>query len=528
MPTTTTSCHDKDNVDDDDQDPDPDQSSFLTQKEEESFQKLDIGEATATLLPTNDNIHHPNQEEDDKKKNDTDDNVNSNDDYDDDDWSTSSTASDPSEILSHSVASRHTKEQKKPNLAERRARNIQRNQEFLQTLQLQRQYPLGDSDPSNHVDIDNNNKKRNKQTKIDHENRNGQCKNSMMMAKMPYILQRIQDDQASCVQGPSLVQKYPHRQEQIRKLSSYLFLPRLSGQSMTHTTQLQLPPIFITGPPGTGKTSIVQDFLLRKQQEHQQLKNSFVSHAYVDCQTLDSPDSFTHAAYRIFHQNCKAETVRRRNNVISSTDIRKQSPSKRHSSTTTIRKKKEISFQKEYQSTTSSGSTALTDMADLGRRLQRLFATMQRRHGIVTNAAILIVDHAETLLSSYLRNSTTTTNNTTINRLAQLLLLPRTTFGESFPLTVVVITNSVLLEYTGTYLAILLCWKGVSSFLFFRKMMMILIGFIVIHFVRFVYFCNPCRRTQSLGIAMDDCGTYCPSANSFSRLSWQTHPERGT
>lgn len=368
---------------------------------------------------------------------------------DDDDWSTScGTSDDPCSEMYNAVSSQ---KKKKPDLAERRARNIQRNQEFLHALHLRRRDEIGNPNESIHDDIhESKTTSHDQPTKVKREKTYGDC-NSIMMAKMPYILQRIQHEQGSSVPSISLVQKYPHRQEQIRKLSSYLLLTRQTAQLMTHARQL--PPIFITGPPGTGKTSIVRDLLIRQQQEQDPQKNFFISHAYVDCQTLDGPENFTHVAYRLFYQNYKAEMDRRK--LPYTTGNMKQSPfnQKSHS----MRKRKERSFQKEYQSTPSTGSSSLTDMADLGRRLHRLFTNVQQRRrqhgGIVMSAAILVVDHAEALLlSSSQGSTTTTTNNNPINRLAQLLLLPRTTFGDPFPLTIVVITNSVLLEYTGAYL----------------------------------------------------------------------------
>jgi hypothetical protein len=88
--------------------------------------------------------------------------------------------------------------------------------------------------------------------------------------------------------------RYPHRQAQIRKLFSFLSVP-VAACSLE--TVYRPPPIFVTGPCGTGKTSIIQNVIRQLEIQNSndiaattstQSSRSMVLHSYTDCNTLDA------------------------------------------------------------------------------------------------------------------------------------------------------------------------------------------------------------------------------------------------
>lgn len=92
-----------------------------------------------------------------------------------------------------------------------------------------------------------------------------------------------------------LLERYPHRESQIRALTSQLHAT--IGQVCSAKQRARYPdtvyvpsPIFITGPSGTGKTSIVCDVvevLEKKENPNDSKETSRVGNAYINCATLE-------------------------------------------------------------------------------------------------------------------------------------------------------------------------------------------------------------------------------------------------
>ena len=132
----------------------------------------------------------------------------------------------------------------------------------------------------------------------------------------------------------SLMKRYPHRENQIRNLSSILSSTiSISSSVLLQQQQQQVQdedvyvpsPIFCLGPHSTGKTSIVCDVvevLLRKQeqdestkkisaatttsattaqQQQQQQASPLLKAAYVDCSILE-PSSIERLVYMVYQQ----------------------------------------------------------------------------------------------------------------------------------------------------------------------------------------------------------------------------------
>jgi hypothetical protein len=112
-----------------------------------------------------------------------------------------------------------------------------------------------------------------------------------------------------------LYEKYPHRQMQVRTLLG-LLRPAMSVESRTSETGRDIgfgsgnssnsvpPPIFVAGPSGTGKTSVVLDVL-------DVLQCSEVASAYVDCAALDTPNlrAVTRTLLQQLQQHAKANAA---------------------------------------------------------------------------------------------------------------------------------------------------------------------------------------------------------------------------
>lgn len=95
-------------------------------------------------------------------------------------------------------------------------------------------------------------------------------------------------------------------------------------------------------------------------------------------------------------------------------------------------------------------NTAPTAVWMFGRALERLLLSSAS-----CTAVVLVVDHAERLLSlGSNSNTTSTTSGDRVNFLAQLLLLPRTL---GLNVTIIVITKSVMLEHCSKCECIFIC-----------------------------------------------------------------------
>ena len=139
-------------------------------------------------------------------------------------------------------------------------------------------------------------------------------------------------EDAEAIQLEELEELYPHRQAQIMQLWSLLSpcLPPMANSmddnsslnfaapSAAPTTHHVPTPIFITGPAGTGKSTIVRDVVGRLQESRstQYLypqQPHRVGSAYINCATLDRRnsngkavmDEILHEAYRQLAQDMK-------------------------------------------------------------------------------------------------------------------------------------------------------------------------------------------------------------------------------
>lgn len=141
------------------------------------------------------------------------------------------------------------------------------------------------------------------------------------------------EEDAEDVMLEELEELYPHRQAQIMQLWSLLSpcLPPMINSTDSSNSTLTFapsatptmthhvpPPIFITGPAGTGKSTLVRDLVGRLQasrstQYHYPQQPHRVGSAYINCATLDRRnsngkavmDEILHEAYRQLAQDMK-------------------------------------------------------------------------------------------------------------------------------------------------------------------------------------------------------------------------------
>ena len=148
------------------------------------------------------------------------------------------------------------------------------------------------------------------------------------------------EEDAEAAMLEELEELYPHRQAQINQLWSLLSpaLPptttsmsssSMNASNMYNATQTATatqnipPPLFVTGPAGTGKTSLVRDVVRRLQQFRSSIVYATptaprVGSAYINCATLDSNNNnkgssssspmeeLLHEAYRQLAHDMKA------------------------------------------------------------------------------------------------------------------------------------------------------------------------------------------------------------------------------
>ena len=306
-----------------------------------------------------------------------------------------------------------------------------------------------------------------------------------------------------------LVKKYPYREGQVRRLTALLHgnlgacrgLMRNRGTASgaatnMHDATVHVPgPIFLTGPRGCGKTSIVKDVLQMLQAENTTLNGGTTSRptlrsAYINCVTLEpsSMERLVADAYKQlkpttdYSSRCRERRARQRRHVTSivphsSTSQSTAGKSPKNSSETgnVMISTNKISvggdFMAENQTrlqprraakvvvpsssatskkrkANSSKVTAARDepmddvvetshstMAAFGRSLHRFFGAGSQR------AAVLVIDNAERLLTLSARKAA----HEKTNCLAELLLLPKV---MRLNLTIVLISRYSLLYGT--------------------------------------------------------------------------------
>lgn len=176
-------------------------------------------------------------------------------------------------------------------LKERMLRNQTRNAEFLRSLneKYQEQIPaaLKRSRASRK-------RKINTETKYDVE-ADRKPRGMLRKVQATTSLSKESNSRTLGERLRSLMAQYPHRESQIHHLAALLH----GSVGACHTTPkgslaLQVPaPIFISGPPSTGKTSVVKDVV-------KALHNERLHSAYIHCETLEpsSVERLVSDAYR--------------------------------------------------------------------------------------------------------------------------------------------------------------------------------------------------------------------------------------
>jgi Cdc6-like AAA superfamily ATPase len=102
-----------------------------------------------------------------------------------------------------------------------------------------------------------------------------------------------------------LYQQYPHRDSQIRRLTSLLHstISQVSGEPTgDYASSIYVPaPIFVVGPRGTGKTSVVCDVVETLEKNERRDRASRVASAYINCFTLE-PSSIERLVSNAYNQ----------------------------------------------------------------------------------------------------------------------------------------------------------------------------------------------------------------------------------
>jgi len=338
---------------------------------------------------------------------------------------------------SSSLSSSSSEEEEEEDLTylEKRARKVQRNQALLESLGLAR--PL----------LHNKRKKPNQQATDDKENKDFVDENDAENSGV--LPMALLSDDSVIVDDRTLYERFPHRQQQIRKLLSLL-------RPFSRTVHLIPAPIWVTGPSGTGKSdivrSVVQHLSLSAPQSTTRSSSKRMLCAHVNCATLIGTtvssllEEVTTMVYRQFESlvylTKSKGHKKRRSRPSTKPDKRRKTMDRDHlarSAAPTIDAQSKESTSKSLDKALSDyqNSSAMT-VAKFGRDLQGLF---RKRY-----CGIVVLDQAERLLSHTAVNS-----NNIASALAQLLLLPKRT---NVPLAIVNITNSNLLHYTRKFRAI--------------------------------------------------------------------------
>jgi Cdc6-like AAA superfamily ATPase len=128
----------------------------------------------------------------------------------------------------------------------------------------------------------------------------------MLMKGSHRILRSLEfDDESETLPDriQRLYQQYPHRDSQIRRLASLLHstILQVSGEQ-TGDSSIYVPaPIFVVGPRGTGKTSVVCDVVETLEKNERRDRASRVASAYINCFTLE-PSSIERLVYNAYNQ----------------------------------------------------------------------------------------------------------------------------------------------------------------------------------------------------------------------------------
>lgn len=151
-----------------------------------------------------------------------------------------------------------------------------------------------------------------------------------------------------------------------------------------------------------------------------------------------------------------------------------------------------------------------TTVWNLGRALVKLFQKFKRsvEQDSTRVSTIIVLDNAERMISqaaSTKKSSFIATSSPGLSYLSQLLLLPQTI---GLNISIVVITNSILLEHTGMFR------EKVEGFFF-------------------SYFApNSCRcsirRSQFFMFQRYNCWSFPSNSNPLSSLSWKIYTQEGT
>jgi AAA ATPase domain len=322
--------------------------------------------------------------------------------------------SNPDSLPGHDVCSPEP-ESPKPQtpLKTRRARNEIRNQKFLANLGLQ--YGLTAKDERKKVEessvagIDSNLSEENFHQSI--------CS----LLPIPHLIGELFPSKSvpalPLLQRQALEQRYPGRSNVIRHLYAVVEMSR------------SIPSVIVvvSGPRGTGKTSLVQSVLSVAQYQSLAYEDAAMVQSYVNASTLEtlSIEAFVTHLYRSFQEQIlEYEALLSESTMIQSTDMirRISTPHRRRVATGEI-----------VVDVTDSKTNWRIAMIGLGRSLSKLL-TARRRY-----RAVLVVDHADCL-------SVLGRQGESNNVLSQLSSLPA--MINDLPLTIVFISNGILLLNT--------------------------------------------------------------------------------
>jgi hypothetical protein len=231
-----------------------------------------------------------------------------------------------------------------------------------------------------------------------------------------------------------LLQKYPHREEQIRLLSALLDMASVIPSRHAPA------PIFVTGPSGSGKTSITCDVI------HNQRLEENVLDVYVNVATLKELSVATlikSIASQFKKRHLEKNSYEARMPMSFADDNKLVGMERTRTLVHRSAKRQKMTKHKDYATSMAKNPVSafsekldndgLTMVASLGRYLQKLFGMSY--HGV------LILDHAERLLMLKLRKN----SPEQFNLFAQLLLMPKTL---GLNLTTIMLSKNILLDHT--------------------------------------------------------------------------------